>query len=156
MDTEAVYQKPTEEEVKTLLMEKFPEVKAEVDGPRRVKATAPREKVFEVCMYIRDNLSFEHCSVVTGVDYIDHMTVVYLIANYWNGLMIDLDVDVPNDDPHIDTVSCIWEGANWHERETWELFGIVFDGHPKLERLLTPETYEFHPFRKSYKLRGQE
>jgi NADH-quinone oxidoreductase subunit C len=50
----------------------------------------------------------------------------------------------------------IWGGSNWNERETWELFGIVFDGHPRLERLLTPQTYQFFPFRKSYKLRGWE
>lgn len=156
MDTSAVYQKPTEEEVKTLLTERFPEVEVTGTEARRVFAKLPREKVREVCQYIHDNLSFEHCSTVIGVDYVDHLTVVYHLSNYWNGLMIELSADIPNDDSHVDSVTCIWEGANWHERETWELFGIVFDGHPKLERLLTPQTYEFFPFRKSYKLRGQE
>ena len=116
----------------------------------------PREISHDVCQFIHDNLTFEHCSVVTAVDYIDHLMVVYLLANYYNGVMIDLDVDVPDDDLHIQAVTDIWEGANWHERETWELFGIVFDGHPRLERLLTPQNYEFFPFRKSYKLRSQE
>ena len=111
---------------------------------------------FQVCKYIHDNLTFEHCSTVIGVDYVDHMTVVYHLTNYYTGVMIELSVDIPADDLHIESVTPIWEGANWHERETWELFGIVFDNHPKLKRLLTPDTYEFFPFRKSYKLRGSE
>ncbi len=156
MDTEAVYQKPTEEEVKTLLTEKFPSVKVTRTETRRVYATLPREDVYAVCLYIHDKLTFEHCSTVIGVDYVDHMTVVYHLTNYYNGLMIELSTDLPVDDLHVESVTPIWEGANWHERETWELFGIVFDHHPKLERLLTPQTYEFFPFRKSYKLRGWE
>ena len=88
----------------------------------------------------------------------DYMQVVYHIDNYttYKGEMVEITTDLPNDDLHVHTVSDIWGGANWHERETWELFGIVFDNHPKLQRLLTPDTYEFFPFRKSYKLRGWE
>ena len=84
------------------------------------------------------------------------MQVVYFITNYFSSITIEIRVDVPNDDLHVPTVALVWQGANWHERETYELFGIIFDGHPKLERLLTPSSYEFFPFRKSYKLRGQE
>lgn len=156
MDTEAVYQKPTEEEIKTLLTEKFPSVQVTGTEARRVFAKLPRENVLEVCKYIQHNLTFEHCSTVIGVDYVDHLTVVYHLTNYYTGVMIELSTDLPVDDPHVESVTCVWEGANWHERETWELFGIVFDNHPRLERLLTPKTYEFHPFRKSYKLRGSE
>ena len=156
MDTEAVYQKPSEEEVKTLLTEKFPFIEVTGTEPRRVYAKLPKENVLEVCKYIQHNLTFEHCSTIIGVDYVDHMTVVYHLSNYWNGLMIELSADLPLDDLHVESVSGVWEGANWHERETWELFGIVFDNHPRLERLLTPKTYEFFPFRKSYKLRGSE
>ena len=123
---------------------------------RRVWAKVARENLHEVCLYIRDELGFEHASVVTAVDWIDHLNLVYLLDNYNNGVVIELVVEVPDEDLHIQTVSDIWVGANWHERETYELFGVIFDGHPKLERLLTPETYEFFPFRKSYKLRGQE
>ncbi len=156
MDTSAVYQKPSEDEIKALLTEKFPDVEVTGTEARRVYAKLPREQLKEVCTYIHDNLSFEHCTTVMGVDYVDHLSTVYLLTNYWNGVMIELTTDIPCDDLHIESVTPIWEGANWHERETWELFGIVFDNHPRLERLLTPDTYEFHPFRKSYKLRGQE
>jgi len=151
-----VYQSPTVEEIQSILKSEFPEVEILETKERRVKAKCPREKSHEVCQFIHDNLTFEHCSVVTAVDYVDHLMVVYLLSNYYNGVMIDLDVDVPDEDLHIDSVTDIWQGANWHERETWELFGVVFDNHPRLERLLTPKTYEFFPFRKSYKMRSQE
>lgn len=158
MDTEAIYQQPAVEEIKTLLESKFPKkIKVYKTETRRVYAELTDKKdVFDICNYIHDNLTFEHCSVVMGADMGDHLEVIYLLTNYYSGTVIELDVKLPLDDLHISTVSYIWEGANWHERETYELFGIIFDGHPKLERLLTPDTYNFFPFRKSYKLRGQE
>ena len=151
-----VYQSPSIEEITNALTTNFSGVEIISTEERRVKAKCPREISHDVCQFIHDNLTFEHCSVVTAVDYIDHLMVVYLLSNYYNGIMIGLDVDVPADDLHIACVTDIWQGANWHERETWELFGIVFDNHPRLERLLTPQSYEFFPFRKSYKLRSQE
>ena len=151
-----VLQKPTVEEIVSKLNSDCPCVNVTRTETRRVYATVPRENSYQVCKYIHDNLTFEHCSTVIGVDYVDHLTVVYHLTNYYTGVMIELSVDIPVDDPHIESVTSIWEGANWHERETWELFGIVFDNHPKLQRLLTPDTYEFFPFRKSYKLRGSE
>jgi NADH-quinone oxidoreductase subunit C len=156
MDANAVIQKPTVEEIAQALPQKFPCVQVTKTAVRRVSAKVPREHIFAVCKYIHDNLTFEHCSIVMGIDYVDHMSTVYILTNYYTGVAIELTADIPADDLHIDSVTPIWEGANWHERETWELFGIVFDNHPKLERLLTPKTYEFFPFRKSYKLRGWE
>ena len=150
------FQAPTEDEIVSQFSAKCPCVKVTKTETRRVYATLPRENIFEVCTFIHDVLNFEHCSTVIGVDYVDHMTVVYHLTNYFTGIMIELSADLPVDDLHVESVTPIWGGANWHERETWELFGIVFDNHPKLERLLTPETYEFFPFRKSYKLRGSE
>ena len=156
MDSDTVCQSPSEDEIVSALKSKFPCVEVKRTETRRVYATAPREHIFKICTFMHDNLTFEHCTTVMGVDYVDHLAVVYLLTNYYNGVTVEFTVDIPNDDPHVDSVTPIWEGANWHERETWELFGIVFDNHPKLERLLTPQTYEFFPFRKSYKLRGWE
>lgn len=157
MDTEAIYQKPTESEIVNLLTSKFPgKVQITRTETRRVHATVPKASIHEICLYIQEHLTFEHITSVLGVDMVSNMKVVYHISNYFNGVMIELTADLPNDDLHISTVSDIWVGADWHERETYELFGIIFDGHKRLERLLTPDTYEFFPFRKSYKLRGQE
>jgi NADH-quinone oxidoreductase subunit C len=63
---------------------------------------------------------------------------------------------VPRDGGHLPTVSDLWAGANWHERETWELFGVVFDGHPNLAKLLLPEEFEGHPLRKEFALLARE
>ena len=61
-----------------------------------------------------------------------------------------MKVRVPGDDPHVPTLSGVWPVANWLEREVWDLFGLVFDGHPDLRRLLMPEDWEGHPLRKDY------
>jgi len=148
---------PTVEQIASALGNRFPEkVNVRKTGVRRIFLSCGRETIHELCKYAHDVLNFEQASSVCGVDWVDHMQVVYHLSNYFNGIMIEITVDVPNDDPHIDSVALIWEGADWHERETYELFGIIFDGHPKLERLLTPQNYEFFPFRKSYKMRGQK
>ena len=152
---------PSIDEMKAILVDKFKgkvslRQDAKTNVPRRIYLVADRSVIHELCTYIHDTLNFEQASSVCGVDWVTHMQVVYHLSNYWTGVMIEIVVDVPNDDLKIDSVALIWEGADWHERETYELFGIVFDGHPKLERLLTPDDYEFFPFRKSYKLRRQE
>ena len=127
-----------------------------INEKRRIYIKADREIIYDLALYLRDKLNFEQASSVCGVDWIDHLQVVYHLTNYATAVMIEITVDVPLDDPHVPSVAPVWGGANWHERETYELFGIIFDNHPKLERLLTPKSYEFYPFRKSYKLRGQE
>jgi len=155
--TDEVFQAPSVKEISDLLQDKFPgKVKVTGTEERRVYAKVDRDSVHDACVYIHDNLTFEHASAIMGNDMIDYMEVVYLLSNYYNGVMIELTAQLPADDLHVRSVADIWGGGNWHERETYELFGIVFDGHPKLQRLLTPDTYEFYPFRKSYKLRGQE
>ncbi|MDR3283051.1 MAG: NADH-quinone oxidoreductase subunit C [Candidatus Methanoplasma sp.] len=149
-------QNPSVQQIAEYLWHRF-EDKAVVTKTeeRRVYAKVQKGDIFDVCRFIHDTLTFEHATSVLGNDMVDHLEVVYHLTNYYTGVMIELTVDLPTDDLHIASVSSIWDGANWHERETYELFGIVFDNHPKLERLLTPDTYEFYPFRKSYKLRGQ-
>ena len=113
-----VFQKPSVEDIVSQLNAKCPCVNVTRTETRRVYATVPRENSYQVCKYIHDNLTFEHCSTVIGVDYVDHLTVVYHLTNYYTGVMIELSVDIPVDDPHIESVTSIWEGANWHERET--------------------------------------
>jgi len=155
--SDEIFQAPSVREISDLLQNKFPgRVKVTGTEERRVFAKVDRDSVHDVCAYIHDNLTFEHASAIMGNDMIEYMEVIYLLSNYYTGVMIELTAELPANDLHIRSTADIWGGGNWHERETYELFGIVFDGHPKLQRLLTPDTYEFYPFRKSYKLRGQE
>ena len=164
--TEEMIQAPSYEDVNKLISEKFGEkvvfrtstkknVKA-INEKRRIFLSTDRDTILELCTYIHDVLNFEQATSVCAVDYIDRVQIVYHLTNYFTGIVIEITVDLPADDLHIPSVALIWEGANWHERETYELFGVIFDGHPKLERLLTPQSYEFFPFRKSYKLRESE
>ncbi|MGE4274839.1 MAG: NADH-quinone oxidoreductase subunit C [Candidatus Methanomethylophilaceae archaeon] len=151
---EEFYEAPTVEQVSELIAAKFGKaVQLKGTKTRRVMMSADKSVLFELATYIHDVLNFEQASSVGAVDYESHMTVVYHLSNYFNGIMIELTVDLANDDLTVPSVSSIWGGADWHEREIYELFGIVFEGHPKLERLLTPADYQFFPFRRSYKLR---
>jgi len=96
-----------------------------------------------------------------GFDYLLFMTAVdrpadakfevtYLISRYDDGRQLALVADIPREAPQIDTVSGVWAGANWHERETFDMFGIVFRGHPFLRRILLDEDWPGHPLRKDY------
>ena len=155
--TDEVLQAPSVQEISDILRREFSgKVSITRTAERRVFAKVNRDAIHDVCVYIHDNLTFEHVTSIMGNDMIDRMEVIYHLSNYFTGVMIELTAELPIDDLHIRSTADIWDGGNWHERETYELFGIVFDGHPKLKRLLTPDTYEFYPFRKSYKLRGQE
>ena len=149
--------KPDHEELKLLIEGKYPgKVQFVKESERRITYRVHRSTILGLCTFLGEKVNFEHISSLCGVDWVTHMQVVYHISNYATGMLLELIVDVPNDDPHIASVAGVWGGANWHERETYELFGIIFDDHPNLKRLLTPDEYEFFPFKKSYKLRGQE
>ena len=76
--------------------------------------------------------------------------VTYLISRFDDGRQLALLADVPRERPEIDTVSGVWAGANWHERETFDMFGIVFRGHPFLRRILLDDNWLGHPLRKDY------
>jgi NADH-quinone oxidoreductase subunit C len=91
---------------------------------------------------------------VTGVDWIKdgQLEVVYDYIDWvWHGRIV-VRSRVPRDNPHIPTISEVYPGANWHERETHDFFGIKFDGHPDLSPLLLPEDADFHPLLKDFKV----
>jgi len=117
-----------------------------------------REKLVEVCMILRDKLKFEMCMGVNGVHYPEQtgreMHAVYPLLSMTKNQRIRLEVSVPDSDAHIPSVVEVWAGNNWHERETFDMFGIIFDGHPGLTRILMPDDWEGHPQRKDYSLGG--
>ncbi|MGH3803491.1 MAG: NADH-quinone oxidoreductase subunit C, partial [Pseudonocardiaceae bacterium] len=119
-----------------------------------------------VCSQLRDNpgLRFEFCASVSGVDYLDPdadpdptapcLHAVYHLASMTFRRRIRLEVSVDATNPHIPSVVGVYPTANWHERETYDMFGIVFDGHPALTRILMPDDWDGHPQRKDYPLGG--
>ncbi|MCW8828782.1 MAG: NADH-quinone oxidoreductase subunit C [Gammaproteobacteria bacterium] len=125
----------------------------------------PREHLRSVCTALRDEASFhfEQLIDLCGVDYLDYgngvwsgprFAVVYHLLSVKNNHRIRLRTFVGDEMPRVDSVLGIWNSADWYEREAFDLFGIVFEGHPDLRRILTDYGFIGHPFRKDFPLSG--
>jgi NADH-quinone oxidoreductase subunit C len=118
-----------------------------------------RDHLVDFCRTLRDDpaLRYELCSSVSAVDYLgtpDRLHSVYHLTSMTYRRRIRLEVAVTAEDPHVPSVTSVYPTADWHERETWDMFGIVFDGHPALTRILMPDDWDGHPQRKDYPLGG--
>jgi NADH-quinone oxidoreductase subunit C len=119
-----------------------------------------RERLPEVAAKLRDDpaLRFELCSGVSGVHYPDkagrELRAVYHFLSITHNRRLRLEVSAPDADPHIPSLVGVYPTCNWHERETWDFFGIIFDGHPALTRIEMPDDWRGHPQRKDYPLGG--
>jgi len=118
-----------------------------------------REHIAQLARVLRDDpaLRFELLSSVSGVDYlgtVHRLHAVYHVTSMTYRRRIRLEVAVSVEDPHIPSVTAIWPTADWQEREAWDMFGIIFDGHPALTRILMPDDWDGHPQRKDYPLGG--
>ena len=112
-------------------------------------------KILEVAKFLRDDerTAFDLLMCLSGMDYTGgKLGVVYHLDSMKKGHKIVLKVDVTTDAPHCQSVESIWKTANWHEREAFDLFGILFDGHPDLRRILMPDDWEGYPLRKDYRV----
>jgi len=119
-----------------------------------------REKLPDVAARLRDeaSLRFELCMGVSGVHY-PHETgrelhAVYPLQSITHNRRVRLEVSAPDGDPHIPSLYTVYPTNDWHERETYDFFGIVFDGHPSLTRIEMPDDWQGHPQRKDYPLGG--
>ncbi|MBD9698695.1 NADH-quinone oxidoreductase subunit C [Flavimobilis sp. GY10621] len=119
-----------------------------------------REHLVAVCRALRDDqdLRFELSLGVSGVHYPEatgrELRAVYHLTSVTHGRRVRLEVAAPDADPHIPSTVAIYPTHDWHERETWDFFGIVFDGHPALARIQMPDDWPGHPQRKDYPLGG--
>jgi NADH-quinone oxidoreductase subunit C len=127
-----------------------------------VSLVVGRDHLVEICRYLRDdptyrfNLLSDLCGVDWGIDADPRFQVNYHLYSIPNMTRIRLKVLVGEDDPTVPTVSGVWKTADWHERETYDFFGIVFEGHPDLRRILMPEEFQWHPLRKDFPVRGYD
>ena len=117
-----------------------------------------KERLVEVAFILRDKLRFEMCMGVSGVHYPERtgaeLVALYPLLSMTKNQRIRLEVATSELDPHIPSVVEVWAGNNWHEREVFDMFGIIFDGHPGLTRILMPDDWQGHPQRKDYALGG--
>jgi NADH-quinone oxidoreductase subunit C len=118
------------------------------------------EHLLAVCTFLRDTLQYSMLETVTAVDWperVPRFDVVYHLLSIPNQCFIRLKVRVGirgEEHPALPSVTTIWPGANWYEREVYDLFGLIFTGHPDLRRILMPNNWTTHPLRKDYPLTG--
>ncbi|XNL28549.1 NADH-quinone oxidoreductase subunit C [Longispora sp. K20-0274] len=154
------------DEVTDVLEEAFPEFHDAIEmvvvdrGELTLHVQASR--ILDVARVLRDDaaLRYEMCSSVSGVDYLDaaddprRLHVVYHLTSMTYRRRIRLEAAVTAENPKLPSVTSIYPTADWQERETFDMFGIDFEGHPGLTRILMPDDWEGHPQRKDYPLGG--
>lgn len=142
------------------LKERFGDlVVSEFRGAMRV--VVPPASLFETLQLLRDECGFDLLVDITCVDYLayrdatDRFGLVYLLANTQSNERITVRVFLNEPDLVVPTAVPLWEGANWLEREVWDMYGITFEGHPDHRRILLPDEFTAHPLRKDYPLQGR-
>ena len=149
------------------LKEQFNEINFEVsEYLDELTIKLPKEHIVEVCDFLKkdSDLEFLLCQDLTAIDWAkrkNRFTVVYHIYSFKNNFRLRLKADVDESDPaadkadcSIDSVTSVWKGANWQERETYDMYGIKFNNHPDLRRMYMPEDFEYYPLRKDFPLMG--
>ncbi|MGE0606514.1 MAG: NADH-quinone oxidoreductase subunit C [Pirellulales bacterium] len=132
---------------------------SEFRGDMRV--VVPRDSAFDVLSFLKEKQGFDLLVDVTCVDYLnyrdatDRFGLAYLLANTDSNARLTVRVFVNEPDLVVRSVVPLWEGANWLEREVWDMFGVTFAGHPDHRRILLPDEFVAHPLRKDYPLQGR-
>ena len=148
-----------ENPIATAIAQQFPNAiigaSVAVDGP--VLAIAPSELV-RVCQFLKESMGFERVSAITGVDWWPReprFEIIYFLHSLRRNARLRLNLWC-REEQAVDSVCPVWRGANWYEREVFDLFGIRFRNHPNLERIMMPADWEGHPLRKDYPVHGHK
>jgi len=127
-----------------------------------LRATVPNDKLFAILKFLKEEQGYNFLVDITGIDYLDYpaattdrFAVVYSLLNMDENCRIYIKTMVNDPDPRLPSVYSLWKGADWAEREIYDMYGIRFDGHPDLRRLLMPDEFTSYPLRKDYPLRGR-
>lgn len=129
-------------------------IEAKLDNPVDPCIKISPAHILDVAKFLRDDeeLQFDYLSCLSGLDLKGKFAVVYNLFSMGKRHKLTLRVEMPAEDPTVQSVESIWRTANWHEREAFDLFGINFAGHPDLRRILLPYDWEGHPLRKDYQV----
>ena len=156
------YQAPPAELVSALRREHEGWFTEAVEAFGELTLVVPRERIAEVCAHLKTAPGFEFdmlsdlCGVDRGPEEEPRFEVNYHLFSTKRFHRLRLKVLLDQEDTHVPTVTGVWRTANWHERETFDMFGVVFDGHPDLRRILLPDDWQGHALRKDFPLRGYE
>jgi NADH/F420H2 dehydrogenase subunit C len=139
------------EELKNLITEKFPDTMP-LEGGEWLNVQVPAENWHELALWLRDtkDLEFDYLFCLTCVDWLKHLTMVYHLTSTFHRHTIVIKINLDREHPAIDTVSNVWRTADFHEREVYEMFGVHFNNHPDLRKLILPDDWEGYPMRKDY------
>ncbi len=131
-----------------------------IEGHGEVTVIVPRESIVDACEFLKLEHSFDMladlCGCDRGPEEDPRFEVNYHLFSTKHHNRLRLKVLLSEDDPHVTTVTTLWKTADWHERETFDLLGVIFDGHQDLRRILLPSDFDGHALRKDYPLRGYE
>jgi len=108
------------------------------------------ESVLPVAQFVKAELGFRHPVLATAVDWKDSFEVVWHIGNLPANQLLAIKTRLDREDPRVASLTQVWAGMDWHEREAYDLMGVIFEGHPDLRRILLPDDWEGHPLRKDY------
>ena len=144
---------PREEGIVNQLKAQFPQAikEVKVDRARRVTITFDKDHLLEIAKFMRDQAGFDHVKGVAGLDFPTHkkIEVLYFAASLSKpdieDIVVILKTELPRDNPTIASSVSIWPSAHFHERETFEMFGVKFEGHPDLRKLLTLDNWDGPP-----------
>ncbi len=103
--------------------------------------------------WLRDKEKFGHCSLVLAIDHLDHIEVKHLLFNYDTAVTVETSAQTDRLKPKVPSASLVWRGANWLEREQYDMFGVDFEGHPDQRRVLLPDDWIGFPLRKDFEYR---
>jgi NADH-quinone oxidoreductase subunit C len=152
----------TYEDVVTLLRDRFggeAVVPSQFRDNRRV--TVPAGRLFEVLAALKNDAGFDYLAELSAADYSqypdarDRYGVWYVLVNTATGLRIIVKTWTNDPDPRLPSAVPLWAGADWMEREVYDMYGVEFDGHPDLRRILMPDEFTAFPLRKDYPMRGR-
>jgi NADH-quinone oxidoreductase subunit C len=119
--------------------------------PPRLTVEPPRERWIELARFAQRDLGCRYFSFLTAVDWKEHgLEVLYRVENLQMPLALTVRVKLGPGETHCPSLTSVYRGADWMERECYDLFGVVFDGHPDLRRILLAQDWEGHPLRKDY------
>jgi len=131
-----------------------------VDALGEVTVFVPREAIVDVCTFMKREQAFDLladlCGTDRGPEEDPRFEVNYHLFSTIHHNRIRLKVLLSEDDPNVQSVTGVWRTADWHERETFDMFGVVFEGHPDLRRILMPSDFDGYALRKDFPLRGYE
>jgi NADH-quinone oxidoreductase subunit C len=149
-----------EDALVTALVEQFGEAieSASIQNDQAILYVQP-SFIARVCHYLRDEHRFNRISTVTAVDWYPQeprFEIVYMLHSIPDNARLRLKCRVASDTASLPSVTSVWPAANWYEREVFDLFGVTFEGHPDLRRIMMPDDWQGHPLRKDFPVHGHK